>query len=59
MFQKSNIVKKILGFPVAQWVKDPALFLLGLWLQLWHQFDPWLGMLLKKKKERKKICGPI
>ena len=26
---------------VAQWVKDPALSLLWLWLQLWHGFDPW------------------
>ena len=27
---------------VAQWVKDPVLSLLWLWLLLWHRFDPWL-----------------
>ena len=26
---------------VAQWVKEPALSLPWLWLQLWHGFDPW------------------
>ena len=25
---------------MAQWVKDLALSLLWLWLQLWHRFDP-------------------
>ena len=25
----------------AQWVKDPALSLLWLWLLLWQGFDPW------------------
>ena len=30
-------------FPVAQWVKDLALSLLWLWLQLWHRFHPWPG----------------
>ena len=27
---------------VAQWVKDPSLLLLWLWLQLWLGFDPGL-----------------
>jgi len=26
---------------VTQWVKDLALSLLWLWLELWHGFDPW------------------
>ena len=29
-----------------QWVKDPALSLLWLRLQLWHRFNPWLALKL-------------
>ena len=28
---------------MAQWVKDPVLSLLWLWLQQWRRFDPWRG----------------
>ena len=40
---------------LAQWVKDLALSLLWLWLQLWCRFDPWprnfcLLWVLPKKK---------
>ena len=28
---------------MAQWIKDLALSLLWLWLQLWHGFGPWTG----------------
>ena len=31
---------------VAQWVKDPVLSLLRLWLLLWHGFYPWALKLL-------------
>ena len=40
-----------------QWVKDLALFLLWLWLQLWQGFHPWPRnfhmprMQLEKKKK--------
>lgn len=43
---------------MAQWVKDPVLFLLGLWSRLWHRFQPWpgnfpvLGAHLKKKVQQ-------
>ena len=45
---------------MAQQVKDPALSLLWLWLQLWRWFDPWPGNFhmpqgwQKKKKKKKK-----
>ena len=56
--KKLTLVKSSL---LAQGVKDPALLLLSLWLQLWHGFSPWPGnfhMLQggpKRKKERKKL----
>ena len=45
---------------MAQWVKDPALPLLWLWLLLWCRFDywPWIICMLwvqPKKKKKKKI----
>ena len=44
---------------VAQRVKDLALSLQWLWLQLWLRFDPWSGNLMQavgaaKKKKKKK-----
>jgi len=46
--------------PVAQWVKNPMLSLLWLWLLLWSKFHPWPGYFHmpwerpKKKKKKKK-----
>ena len=39
--------------PEAQWVKDPALSLLSLWLQLWYGFSPWPGNLCMPLTQRK------
>ena len=44
---------------MAQWVKDLALPLLWLWLQLWCGFDPWpmnvhVPQYSKKKKRKKR-----
>ena len=35
---------------MAQWVKDLALSLLGLWLQPWHGFYPWPGNFSQNKQ---------
>ena len=35
--------RKLQSSLVAQWVKDPALSLLWLWLLLWQGFNPWPG----------------
>ena len=43
----------------AQQIKDLALSLLWLWLQLWYRFDPWPGnflMLWTQPKKKKKKC---
>ena len=46
---------------VAQWLKDLVLLLLWLWLQLWHQFDPWAGnchWMKQKTTTKKSMHGP-
>ena len=46
---------------MAQPVKDLALSLPWLWLQLWHGFDPWPGkfsMLPARPKEKTKTASP-
>ena len=44
---------------MAQWVKDPALLMLWLWLQQWHGFDPWPGnfrmLQVQPKKQNKQV----
>ena len=47
---------------MAQWVKDPALSLLWLWLELWRGFDPWprnfhMPQALPIVKDKNKIKG--
>ena len=42
---------------MAQWVKDPALLMMQLWLRLWHRFDPWprnIHMLWVQPKNKNK-----
>ena len=41
MSDKGLILRYIRHSLVAQWVKNPVLSLLWLWLQLWHRFDLW------------------
>ena len=43
----------------AQWVKDPALSLLWLWLLPWHGFNSCVGTSAFFKKKCKKICEAV
>ena len=43
---------------MAQWVKDQALSLLWLWLQLWSMFHPWLWELMHASGMAKNIKTP-
>ena len=46
--------------PAGQWVKDPTLSLLWLWLLLWHRFDLWPGNFHIPRAQPKKkrcVCG--
>ena len=42
---------------MAQWFKDPALSLQGLWSLLWRGFDPWLGNVRMPRAQPKKKKG--
>ena len=60
---KASMFLKLRRFLVAQQVKDPALTLLWLGLQLWHGCDPWPGNFCMpqewpKKENWKTLCQP-
>ena len=61
---KASMFKKSRRFLVAQQVKDPALTLLWLGLQLWRGCDPWPGNFFcmpqewPKKENWKTLCQP-
>ena len=42
--RQKTLINPVLGVPsVVQGVRDLALSLLWLWLQLWHRLNPWPG----------------
>ena len=47
---------EILEFPVAQWVKYPALSLQWPWSLLWHTFAPWHWELAHATGDTQKMC---